>query len=180
MARINNIVDLLPKGRGFYVQRSEDRITDLVIHHSAAPQHFGAFDFAEWHIGKNGWPAIGYHYVIESDGKIYLTNYHTSISYHTGGHNSYTLGICLAGDFTKYAPAKQQEDSLVWLLRKLKRELPNAEEIKGHRDYKSTTCPAIDIAPIKAKAEKRYVGIKVASLAFAVLMVALIFYFRSI
>ena len=160
MPTIYNITDQLPKGTGQYPTRRETDITDLVIHHSAADPRFGPHDFADWHINTNGWPGIGYHYVIMPDGTIYQTNHHQTASYHCGGHNRYTLGICLAGDFEQYTPPKVQKEALVWLLKKLRKELPNAIFINGHRDYKSTSCPGqyLDVEEIRARVMKKNSG----------------------
>lgn len=139
--RVSNIIDDLPKGNGSYTNRAESSITDVVIHHSAAPPKFDAYDFAKWHTEQNGWPAIGYHYVIMPDGSIFKTNHHYTKSYQTGGHNTYTLGICLAGNFEKYSPPSKQIAATVWLIKRLKKEIPSIDKINPHGHYKGTSCP---------------------------------------
>lgn len=139
---INIIADQLPRDpERSYLDRNISQIEFLVIHHSAttggSPQAF-----AEYHVNNNGWPGIGYHYVIQPDGKIYQTQPLTKSSYHTGSGDNYrSVGICLSGDFSNKQPAPAQMNALIWLLRYLKSILPPVA-IVGHKDLKSSTsCP---------------------------------------
>lgn len=139
--KVNNIIGDLPKGSKSYSKRPLEGITDIVIHHSAANGKFGPYDFAKWHIEQNGWPGIGYHYVIMQDGTIYQTNSHETLSYQTGGHNTYTLGICLAGNFEEEQVPAAQLKAARWLVSKLQREITSISKVKRHGDYKGTSCP---------------------------------------
>lgn len=172
---VQDIVNELPTN-GTYNTRPISNITDIVIHHSAADPKFGPRDFAEWHTQENGWPAIGYHYVIMADGAIYQTNYHDTNSYQTGGHNSYTLGICLAGNFEKDEVPKKQLDALIWLIKRLKRQLPNINEIHPHGHYKGTSCPGRNM-PMSEIRRRANIEVRVNVLA---LVIAVILFLGSI
>lgn len=154
--RVINIVKDLPKGRGEYSERPLSQITDIVVHHSAASPNFGPYDFAKWHIEKKDWPGIAYHYVLMADGKIYQTNELETVSYHALGHNSYTCGICLSGNFEESKVPQKQLDALVWLIRKVKGKLPNFRRVNPHGFYKSTQCPGknMPMDKIRARVEK--------------------------
>jgi len=138
--QVNNIIDILPKNHSkHYGKRSLSAIKYLVIHHSAI-DGFSPFDYARWHI-KRGWPGIGYHYVIDTDGKVDKTNELDTISYHVKGHNTASVGISMSGNLSKHPPTKAQLDSLVKLIKELKTQLGTRLMVKGHRELSSTQCP---------------------------------------
>lgn len=172
--KVNNIIDDLPKGSKPYSKRPIEGITDIVIHHSAAPARFGPYDFAKWHIEKNGWPGIGYHYVIMQDGTIYQTNRHETLSYQTGGHNTYTLGICLAGNFEEEQVPDDQLKSARWLVAKVKRQIPSISAVKRHGDYKGTSCPGKNMP--MSKIRKPLVTDYTLPVALAILGLSLLLY----
>jgi len=138
--QINNVIDILPKSKSKnYGKRALSSIKNIVVHHSAI-DGFGPVDYALWHL-KRGWPGIGYHYVIDKDGKVDKTNELSTISYHVKGHNTASVGISLSGNLSKHKPTKAQIDSLIKLIKELKNELPNKLFVKGHRELSSTQCP---------------------------------------
>jgi hypothetical protein len=134
-----------------YETRSIGDVQEIVIHHSAAGGMVTPTAVAKWHIGTpapdngNGWPGIGYHFYITSDGTIYQTNALTTISYQALGQNTDSIGICFAGDFTQTQPTAIQRTNGAWLLAKLLKDLdlPNSS-VYGHGDLpgQSTQCPA--------------------------------------
>lgn len=135
-----NIVDWLPHHpEREYKERSLHSIRGIVLHHSASfagtPQ-----SFANYHINGHGWPGIGYHYVIDSTGVVYLTNFLTSVSYHCAGNNSKTIGICLLGNYMNEPQNEAQSNSLYHLISKLTKLL-DIRFISPHRRFKATSCP---------------------------------------
>jgi len=148
---IIDITDQLPKGAGTYGSRNLSQIERFVIHHSATSSGSPEL-YAKHHIEKNGWPGIGYHFVIQKDGTIYQTNRLQTISYNVGGYNTGSVGICLTGNYEVETPPAAQMDSLLWLLRKLAGEL-GPYPIYPHRQFSETKCPGdnLDIQYIRAK-----------------------------
>ena len=137
---IKNIINLLPKSlTKTYGKRNLRLLKYIVIHHSAI-DGFNAFDYAKWHL-KRGWPAIGYHYVIEKDGAIQQTNELTTISYHVKGFNTKSIGISMSGNLQKHKPTDAQLKSLVALIKKLKKEVKKDLIVKGHRELNESLCP---------------------------------------
>lgn len=134
-----NITDQLTKS-GSYQKRSLNDITDITVHHSASlngePEAY-----ARHHVYNNGWPGIGYHYVIQPDGKIYQVNELDSVSYHNGYNNTNAIGICLTGNFNIEDPKKAQLVSLRKLIRNLKIKIPSIKYVVGHKQVTSTSCP---------------------------------------
>lgn len=114
----------------------------LILHHSAVSREKNAHQFDainNYHKSK-GWGMIGYHYLIEPDGQIREGRPEDMTGAHCIGHNEDSLGICLTGNFDIELPTKEQEISLVELLKKLKEKYPKAE-IKHHREFANKTCP---------------------------------------
>jgi len=149
---IQDIVDDLPKHETLtYESRPLSTITHISIHHSAAPATITPWGVAAYQIkedpsrNKDAWPGIGYHYYIGPDGTTYQTNHHHTVSYHSGGNNAHTLGLCFAGSFMETSPTPEQIQMggrlVAWLMQELK--IP-VENVWGHKEYprnSSTSCP---------------------------------------
>lgn len=145
---IVNITDSLPvHSSKVYGSRSLDQVRYLVVHHSAttsgSPQAF-----ANHHVNTNGWPGIGYHFVIQPDGQVYQTNDLNTISYHVKNNNTKSIGICMTGNFDvgDSAPTQAQYSSLVSLLADLKSDLGTHLNIVGHRDLQVKACPGKNVS----------------------------------
>ena len=126
----------------------------IAIHCSAtANQNFGAADIDKWH-RKQGWQAIGYHYVIRRDGTVEEGRDEKVVGAHVSGFNEVSIGICMVGgvDANDVSKAKNnftdaQFASLKQLLVDLKGRYPKAK-IQGHRDFPNVkkACPSFDVA----------------------------------
>ncbi|MGW4088105.1 peptidoglycan recognition protein family protein [Streptomyces sp. NPDC004822] len=84
------------------------------------------------HATGNGWGDIGYHFLIDKQGRIYEGRWSGKDSlpahderkrvvtgFHTAGFNSGNIGVSLLGDFTKGAPSPAMRRSLTELLASL-------------------------------------------------------------
>ncbi|NOZ71691.1 MAG: hypothetical protein GXP38_07220 [Chloroflexi bacterium] len=141
------LVDVLPKHpTKRYESRTLDQITHLAIHHSAAPANVTPERIAKYHVESEShqWPGIGYHFYIQPDGTINHTQDMKLISYHVYSNNEYTVGICVAGNFTDVIPTPAQIDATAhlaaWLMQELNISLSN---VMGHKEYPKnvTACP---------------------------------------
>ena len=122
-----------------YSKRDLSKVKYIVVHHSATD--FGSpMVFAKHHVQNNGWPGIGYHFVIDKDGNIFATNPIDTLSYHVARNNTPCIGICLVGNFDKEEPGEKQLNSMALVIDCLQIIMPNLE-VRGHRDFKSTSCP---------------------------------------
>ena len=126
----------------------------LVVHCSASSPsvYVDAAVIDRWH-RQRGFFKIGYHYVIKRDGVVEKGRDDEEVGAHVQGHNTGSLGICLAGGTdAKGNPAnnftKEQFDALEVLLEKLLKQHPKAE-ILGHRDFPGVKkdCPCFDVKP---------------------------------
>ena len=142
---MQELVDSLIKSTtGAYESRTLDKITHICVHHSAAPASITPERIAEYHVNTHGWAGIGYHYYVGPDGAIYHTQDLGLISYHVYMNNSYSIGVCLAGDFTDVGPTPAQVEAagklIAWLMQELSIPLGN---IWGHKEFPDnmTACP---------------------------------------
>jgi hypothetical protein len=128
------------------------KLGTLIVHHSASPLSTTLEDIRGWHLGR-GWSDIGYHYVIEEDGKIRVGRPLWLTGAHCRRHNSYTVGVCLVGDNTR--PGEEwtnaQIKSLKTLANAFNLVLPEMDAV-GHRDKTATLCPGLDIKELLKEA----------------------------
>jgi len=134
------------------------RPTGIVIHHSAtAPgdDSIRTRDGIDHGHAQRGWGLffggrvyhIGYHYLIDPDGRILQGRPEWLPGAHVEGHND-TLGLCLLGDFSRDSssrlrgPSRAQMDSLVRLVKKLMaRYHLSHKQVYLHSDLRPTQCP---------------------------------------
>lgn len=128
-----------------YGKRSLDQITDIVIHHSAGnqtPSSIAQYHISpQSHLKAGGAPGIAYHFCITPDGHTYQTQPITAISWHTGGHNTKSIGICLIGNFERHTPTQAQYAAARNMIRQLKSQVWTIERVKPHKAYSNTSCP---------------------------------------
>ncbi|RMF59214.1 MAG: N-acetylmuramoyl-L-alanine amidase [Bacteroidetes bacterium] len=140
-----------------YRKRSLDSIRQVVIHHSAT--HVGSPDaFARYHVQENGWPGIGYHFVISQDGDIWQTNALDTASYHVPKYNRVSVGICLIGNFMEAKPNILQKAAAASAIAHVWQQLGRKVDVKGHRDFNKPQCPGknVDYEELARDAEKYF------------------------
>lgn len=154
--QVVDMVEQLPKHpRKRYKERPLSDISMVVVHHSATRE--GSPEaFARYHVETNGWPGIGYHYVIARDGTVYKTNKASTVSYHASGYNARSIGVCLVGNFDQERPPAEQMEALVELVRGLMAAFAvPVERVIGHREVPGTrkSCPGrnVDMDALRAK-----------------------------
>lgn len=125
--------------------------TAIVVHHAGmrADEDLDVPTIHEMHLG-NGWAGIGYHFVIHKDGFIEHGRPIYYVGAHAYQHNTYTVGLCMTGNFDIGFPPKEQAlaaQQLVAALCKQYRIKPSAKTIFGHRDLNDTSCPGENFYP---------------------------------
>lgn len=135
------------------------KITGIVIHCSATPngRWHDVFDIDQWHqergfkradeFRKKFNPrllAIGYHFIIYTNGAVATGRHLDEVGAHAQGFNSRSLGVCLIGadQFTL-----KQWDSLRDNIHASLKLYPEAR-IVGHRDLPNVhkECPGFNVA----------------------------------
>lgn len=117
----------------------------VTIHHSLTREG-SAKAFARYHVEHNGWPGIGYHYVVNKDGTVEWCWNHDVKSYHVGTHNNICVGVCLVGNFLVQPLHNLQKYATFWVLKeKLGAQVT---QLIGHSElagYNWKDCPVIDM-----------------------------------
>lgn len=128
----------------------------------------GVVEIRKWHLEKR-WLDIGYHYVIKRDGTIEPGRDVEVQGAHVENYNHNSVGICLAGGVSEFAPRHVKKDdsanreaqleshpednftdiqfrSLYALLTQLSAKYPEAK-VQGHRDFPQVAkaCPSFDV-----------------------------------
>ena len=126
--------------------RSLDGVNYQVIHHTGngtTPQTYSN-TIARYHVENNGWPAIGYHFLIYAHKVRYVGSLDTARS-NVWGRNAEVIGISLVGNYADEAPASSALALCKQLCDALDRYLGRAVPRVGHRDVAlpghETSCP---------------------------------------
>ena len=127
------------------------RTINLIVVHCSATRcdrPFPVTALIRCHADRFGF--TGYHYYITRNGTTYQTRHEQLIGAHAKDYNRNSLGICYEGGLDEQGkPAdtrtKAQKQSLLKLLKRLKKEHPQAQ-ILGHRDLPNVkkACPCFD------------------------------------
>ncbi len=90
----------------------------LIVHHTATPNNES--DWAarvrqiwDYHVNTRGWADIGYNYLIDQNGLLYVGRGEDVKGAHFSGHNSETCGIAYLGTFSSYTPPQVMHDKFV-------------------------------------------------------------------
>lgn len=96
-----------------------------------------------YHMDKNGWPDIGYSFLVGGDGRIYEGRGWGQVGAHTRGYNHNGIAISFVGDFMKQTPnagmLKAARNLIACGIRKGK--ISAKHSLHGHRDANCTACP---------------------------------------
>jgi N-acetylmuramoyl-L-alanine amidase len=127
------------------------KIDKIIIHCSATPEgkDISVETIRDWHL-KRGWSDIGYHYVIDLDGRVHAGRPIEKTGAHVKGHNTGSIGICYIGGVEqdgktpKDTRTKEQKAALDNLLFILTDVFANVT-IHGHNEFSSKACPSFDV-----------------------------------
>ncbi|MFA5137789.1 MAG: peptidoglycan recognition family protein [Elusimicrobiota bacterium] len=139
--------------KGDYTEHQPVRITQ---HHTAGRQPFTLKDATDemlftqdFHQNGRGWLDIGYHFLMDGEGRIFQGRPETVVGTHVGNQNTGNIGISLMGYYHEpknHQVSQAQLDSLAALGRWLTRNYKiSPDAYKAHRDLSATACPG-DIA----------------------------------
>ena len=127
-------------------------INKVIIHCSATPEgrDVKTKEIKKWHL-NNGWRDIGYHYVIELDGKVVEGRPVELVGAHCFGQNKFSIGVCYVGGMNKSMSkpkdtrTEEQKESLIKLIKKLRGSYGDLT-IHGHNEYSNKACPSFDVS----------------------------------
>ena len=132
----------------------------LIVHHTATPNNES--DWAarvrqiwDYHVNTRGWADIGYNYLIDQNGLMYVGRGEDVKGAHFSGHNSETCGVAYLGTFSSFDPPQVMHDKMTEYaaFKCCEKNLDplgtayhassglTLHTISGHRDGGNTTCP---------------------------------------
>lgn len=119
------------------------KIERIILHHSGE-EGLELWGIHQLHKERYGWSGIGYNYFIEKNGDIYEGR-GLNVGAHAKGHNSKSIGICLAGNFDLSPPnTAQLESSAILVSNLIDHTDLQLKSVYGHRELDSDkSCPGL-------------------------------------
>ncbi len=94
------------------------------------------------HVDGNGWADIGYHYLIDWQGRVLQGRPFERMGAHSESHNAGSIGVALMGDLEHGEPTPAQLKALHDLTAWLSAEYRISPLfIQGHHEFNATACP---------------------------------------
>jgi hypothetical protein len=124
-------------------------VTRITIHHTGEHGNWADISDTEivkridrYHTNEKKWAAIGYHYLVGKDGRIYEGRPVAYQGAHVSTQNENNLGISVIGDFTDRLPTDRQLSALRSFLDDQRRLYGVGKgRVYGHRDLHPSLCP---------------------------------------
>ena len=115
--------------------------TDLIVlHHSGVATYKQSMSSLLAFCRSQYSNGIGYHYLIDTNGDLYVGRDIERVGAHAVGFNSRSIGICLRGNFEEEQPSEQQLSRVIALIKELRLRYPFAK-IEYHKNLNATACP---------------------------------------
>ena len=124
----------------------------IVVHCTATPQTTSIDSIKRYWKNVKKWKQVGYHYIIEANGKFTQLASLAKVTNGVAGHNKNSVHVAYVGgvvDAINWKPidnrTKAQKDALVARISQLKNMFPEAK-VLGHRDFPNVkkACPCFD------------------------------------
>ena len=135
-------------------------INEIVVHCTATRANWWATrtlaqkvaEVRLWHTRDRGWRDIGYHYLIDRDGKVAAGRPVEQVGAHVQGRNTGTIGVALFGGhggattdrFSDHF-TEAQDVALRRLLTDLAERFPTITKISGHNEYAAKACQCFNV-----------------------------------
>ena len=124
-------------------------VNRITIHHTGEHGNIAKLPDLEvvkrienYHRNERRWAAIGYHYLVGRDGKVYEGRPAHFQGAHTRGNNRNNLGISMIGDFNKHEAGQRQLAALASLIDDMRGKYGvKRSRVFGHRDLSPSICP---------------------------------------
>lgn len=126
------------------------KVFRIAIHHTESPTvdklspQARLRQIQSYHMNVKGWCDIGYHYLISRDGRVWEGRPDHKLGSHAGGANTGNIGISVMGSHDTIPVTEAQAAAMAELIRTIgttHKLTIDRKVIRGHREYKSTSCP---------------------------------------
>ena len=128
------------------------RIDNIVLHCTATPQGTRVESILAYWRNTLKWRNVGYHFLIEANGRVHALAPIEQVTNGVAGHNSNSIHISYIGGVDSNGRAvdnrtPQQRKEMLRLVREMRAKFPTAR-IRGHRDFPNVRkeCPSFDVA----------------------------------
>jgi len=100
------------------------------------------------HMDVRGWADVGYHFIIDRDGRLWEARPIKYQGAHVKYHNKHNVGVMCLGNFMKQEPSNAQVQRLGRTLKKLMAiyRVP-VDRVYTHRELMPTLCPGDNLQP---------------------------------
>ncbi len=124
-------------------------VTRITVHHTGEHGNWADLPDVEivrriesYHRNEKEWAAIGYHFLVGKDGRIYEGRPAQYQGAHVSTQNENNLGISVIGDYMDHLPSARQLAVLdTFLDDKRKLYGVSRARVYGHRDLHASLCP---------------------------------------
>ncbi|MEM7624405.1 MAG: peptidoglycan recognition family protein [Planctomycetota bacterium] len=126
-------------------------VKKITIHHegwtpftatSAAATYDRIESIRQIHTRDRGWSDIGYHFIIDRQGRIVEGRPLAYQGAHVSENNPHNMGILVLGNFEKQTPSKKQVEALGRFTRQMmKAHRVPASRVRTHKEINPTQCP---------------------------------------
>jgi hypothetical protein len=115
----------------------------------------------DWGLGARA-PKIVYHYAYDLLGNVWIINDPNDLTWHTKGHNEYTVGVVALFNGEEYKPTAAEEKRILRSIRKIHNRLFKKYHLypydwNPHKHYNPTACCGKYLIPILDKFRKKEV-----------------------
>ncbi len=126
------------------------KVYRMAIHHTESPTvdklsvPARLRQIQSYHMDVKGWCDIGYHFLVSRDGRVWQGRPVAQLGTHAGGANTGNIGIAVIGSHDSTPVTTTQINAIADVVRfhaDAAGIAINRTTIKGHREYKSTSCP---------------------------------------
>ena len=145
------------------------RVTRMTVHHSAILAQRASEEviaatikrIQRFHMDTHEWSDVGYHFIIDPNGRVWEGRNARWKGAHAGGaNNRENLGICLLGSFVRGAkgqsPTSEQIAALETLVVQLAAEYGvRPDRLLTHREFVRTECPGDRLHAVVLDMRKR-------------------------
>lgn len=112
---------------------------EFIVHYSAASKTQTVRSIQNFHMDVRGWSDIGYNFLCDVDGTLYMGRGWDALGTHTVGHNTSGIAVCFIGTDADVTPEAMA--SIRWLADEADRLKGSRLAHYGHRDLDETSCP---------------------------------------
>jgi len=141
------------------------KLDTIIVHHTVTTEYATQAQVEEMHAKRGISRPGGYHFLLRRDevnGRVRVVGLRPveKVGAHDKGQNTGSIGIALAGDFTRHHLETDTWVALCNLVASLKHSFPTITKVEGHRENElpntPTLCPGFPAASLNEVLDGRW------------------------